>query len=416
MMQFTTVIIAANIHHFFLFKNKVYELKDLYSRLTDLNNLYEAFLRCKNGVDWKESVQRYECHVFENLIMLKTMLENQTYRQKPFFEFELNERGKVRHIKSMHISDRVLQRALCDFVLNPELTPYLIYDNGASMKGKGIDFSRRRLKTHLTKYYREHGKNGYVLLIDFSKYFDNIPHDVLKIKLAEKIHDEKVMNLVCYLIDTFEGEKGVGIGSQLSQTVGIYYPTELDQFCKTVKSCKYYGRYMDDTYIIHHDKEFLKKLLEEYRVIAARLGIVINKKKTQIVGLKNGFKFLQMRYRLTDSGRVLVIPVRKSVTRERQRLKRFYNLYHQKQMTKEQVYEQYRSWRGNIIKYDCYRSVRNTDLLLKELFGGKNEKPTRKPARKRNGTYTHRGTNKRACRRTRCSKFGYWRLEGYKVL
>lgn len=224
------------------------------------------------------------------------------------------------------------------------------------------------------------------------------------------------MQLINYLIDCFEGDKGVGIGSQLSQTVGIFYPTELDQFCKTVKGCKYYGRYMDDTYIIHPDKNFLRKLLEEYSKIAEKLGIVINKKKTQIVSLKSGFKFLQMRYRFTDSGKVLVIPVRKSITRERRKLNKFYNLYHKKLITLEQIHEQYNSWRGNIIKYDCYRSVRNTDLLLKYLFGGKNEKERRKSSRQRNGTFTHRRANKSFGRRTKCSKFGYWRLEGYKML
>ena len=57
---------------------------------------------------------------------------------------------------------------------------YLIYDNSASIKGKGIDFARKRLLVHLRKYYHQHGSNdGYILLIDFSKYYDNIQHEKL---------------------------------------------------------------------------------------------------------------------------------------------------------------------------------------------------------------------------------------------
>ena len=226
----------------------------------------------------------------------------------------------------MHISDRVLQRALCDYVLNPELFKYLIYDNGASVKGKGIEFSRKRLKVHLQRYFRKYGNKGYVLKIDFSKYFDNIPHAILMQKIAEKIKDEDVLSLTSYLISTFEGDQGVGIGSQLSQTAGIFYPTELDNYCKIVKGCKYYGRYMDDTYIIHPSKEYLKELYKEYKKIAEKLGIIINQKKTQIIRLDKGFIFLQMRYVLSDTGKVAVIPVNKSIVRERRKLKKLQKL------------------------------------------------------------------------------------------
>ena len=84
-----------------------------------------------------------------------------------FVEFDVNERGKTRHIKSPSIRDRVLQRAVCDYVLEPVLYSKLIYDNGASVKGKGVEFTRKRLDKHLRDYYREHGNKGYILVGDF---------------------------------------------------------------------------------------------------------------------------------------------------------------------------------------------------------------------------------------------------------
>jgi len=39
-------------------------------------------------------------------------------------------------------------------------------------------------------------------------------------------------------------------------------------------------------------------------------------------------------------------------------------------ITKEEIKEQYKSWRGHIIKYNSYKSVTNTDVLYKSLFEG----------------------------------------------
>ena len=148
-----------------------------YDRMLDANNLYTAFLRAKQGSSWKASVQKFEAGILRNINILIKTLKNKSYEQKPFFEFTLRERGKIRHIRSIHISDRVVQRCLCDNILVPTISPKLIYDNGASVKNKGISFSRNRLTTHLTRYIRKHGTDGYILLIDFSKFFDNINHE-----------------------------------------------------------------------------------------------------------------------------------------------------------------------------------------------------------------------------------------------
>lgn len=343
----------------------------MYEKLLDLNNLHEAYIKSKSGVEWKESVQRYDMYELSNIYELSERLRNGTYKQKPFYEFNINERGKTRHIKSLHISDRVLQRALCDYILAPATERYLIYDNAASVKGKGIEFSRKRLQTHLERYYRQYGREGYVLQIDFSKYFDNIRHDVVIEQFKKLIDDERVIKLLTELVATFgEDNKGVGIGSQISQVIGIYYPTPIDNYCKIVKACKFYGRYMDDTYIIHPDKKFLRELLHDIEAICDRLGIVINKKKTQIVKLSNGFTFLKIRYFYGKHGAIIKIPCRKTITRERRKLRKLRGRLEAGKITAAEIKEQYKSWRGNIIKYKAYKSVCSCDVLYKSLYGG----------------------------------------------
>lgn len=103
-------------------------------KLSNANSLVQAFQLTKKESIWKESVQRYEMNLLRNTYFLRAALRDGSYQQKDFYEFTLTERGKTRYIKSMHITDRVVQRSLCDNILLPLLLKYLIHDNGASFK------------------------------------------------------------------------------------------------------------------------------------------------------------------------------------------------------------------------------------------------------------------------------------------
>jgi hypothetical protein len=131
---------------------------DDFERVVDFDNLYRTFLDARRGVAWKESVQRYEANALRNTAETRRKLLAGESVQRGFAVFTLHERGKVRHIKSVHISERVIQKCLCDQAPVPLLSNGLVYDNGASVKGKGVRFALRRLIAHLSKFYRSNGR------------------------------------------------------------------------------------------------------------------------------------------------------------------------------------------------------------------------------------------------------------------
>lgn len=366
--------------------------------MTDANALLDAYKKSQDRCGWKGSTQRYGMDLLKNTLSLQKELRTGQYKQLPFVEFKLSERGKTRHIKSVYIRDRVVQRALCDEALIEPLKKYLIHDNGASLEGKGVAFTRRRLEQHLHEFYRKHGLNGYILKIDFSKFFDNIDHELALEALAEKIDDPQLLQLIDYLIGTFridiseypegyfddkpfdsltykqsdKGERflarGLGIGSQVSQFIGVFYPTPIDQYCKTVHQCRWYGRYMDDIYIIDPDKERLKSLLDGIRLEAKRLKMFISEKKTQILPIRRGFTFLKVRYSLTETGKIIRRLTPEAFTRERRKLKTYRRLLDEGRMAMKEINNAYRSFRCSAEKFHSYRSLQALDQLYNKLF------------------------------------------------
>ncbi|MDR0403590.1 MAG: hypothetical protein LBH35_08400 [Treponema sp.] len=178
-------------------RNESLKPYDDFSQITGADNLYTSFKRSRRGVAWKESVQRYEANALRNIAETRRKLLAGENIQSGFVEFDLRERGKIRHIKSVHISERVVQKCLCDYALVPLLSRPLIYDNGASMKGKGVLFALRRLIVHLSRFYRANGfsNNGYALLVDFKRFFDNVRHDILFGLLDRHVADPRLREL-----------------------------------------------------------------------------------------------------------------------------------------------------------------------------------------------------------------------------
>ena len=375
--------------------------------VTDMNALYDAFLRSMKGSSWKEESQRFEIDFLSELTRLSNELETGSYRTSGGSEFILNERGHIRYIHGGRIRDRVVRHALCDEVLSPGIDKYMIYNNGASQKGKGITFTRKRLERDLHNYYLEnHTNEGYIAFVDFSKFYDNIRHDkVLEIfrpKIdrfsAELLRDilkcfevdascmtddeyadcmETKFDAIEYRERTGPGRstgdrtmpKSVDIGDQVSQIIGVSYPTRIDNYATIVRGIRRYGRYMYDIYMIHSDKEYIKKTLDGIREEAKAIGLFINDKKTRICRLDRPFRYLQIRYFLTNTGKVVRRINPQSLTRERRRLKAFKRLMDKGEMQYENIEQAYKSWMGSYTRIMSKKQIKSMKALYIELFG-----------------------------------------------
>lgn len=348
-------------------KEKITEGCDDFDRVFSYGHLYSAYRKCRAGVAWKASVQRYIAQAPLNIAKTQKRLENRTYRSSGFSEFDIYERGKVRHIRSVTIDERVVQRCLCDYAMVPVLGRTFIYDNGASLKDRGYHFSIRRLCRHLRRHYRKHGTEGYILLFDFSKFFDRVSHALIERIMYKEFADPKIIGLTMHFVKMF-GDIGIGLGSQISQTFALASANRLDHYAKEVLRIRGYGRYMDDGYLIHRSKEYLRKCLDGIRKICGELEITLNEGKTHIVKLSHGFTYLKTRFFLLPGGKVLRRICKASIVRERRKLKRFAKLLRAGEMRREDIAASFRSWRAYAANFRSWHTARNMETLYGSLF------------------------------------------------
>lgn len=340
-----------------------------FEKVADFESLRKAFYKCRKGSNWKASVQRYGSNILRNSVLYSDTLKNGKDISKGFVEFDICERGKKRHIMSVHISERVCQKSLCDNSLVPLMEKTLIYDNGASQKGKGTEFAARRFKEALLAFYKKyHTNNGYIIMGDAHDYFGSLDHDYVEEIVRKNVLDKRAADLSTSFIKPFP--RGLGLGSQTCQIEAVAYANAIDHYAVNIPDCEGYGRYMDDWYLIIKDKEkarkYLKCIAEKYKEI----GIQMNSKKTQIIKISRGITWLQDRYFLIDTGKIIRKPSHKSITRNRKKLKKMLALYKDEKITKFELDYYYASWEGYIKHKKAYFAKESMNKLYKDSIGG----------------------------------------------
>ena len=365
-----------------------------YRDLTEFESLRKGFNKAKLGNREKESVARFENNQIEAILYLQYLLRTGKYKTSEYYEFYVYE-PKKRLVKTNSFKDKVVQQALCEEVVRPILKNVLIKDNYASQPKKGTHFGLERLQGFLRNYYfsrkakmekerRSEGKRpskediksystGYVLKCDIKKYFYNIQHKELKRMVRRYFHEQNVRWLINHIIDS-DVDPGIPIGNQLSQWLALLFLNDMDHLIKERLGIKYYGRYMDDFYLIHEDKDYLKYCLGEIEEYLKGIGLELNQ-KTQIFPLRHGIDFLGFHTYLTESGKVVRKLRRGSKNRMKKKIRKYASMLEKGEITPDEVEKSYKSWKAHASHGDCYYLIKKMDQyyyekIVKEKLNG----------------------------------------------
>ena len=229
-----------------------------------------------------------------------------------------------------------------------------------------------RLKSQMLTYYRRYNTvDGWVLKCDVRHFFASIDHGKLKEKLQGLFRrrglDTRIYYLLCIYIDASEG---LPLGYQTSQLLALLFLDEFDHEIKERRRLEFYGRYMDDFYIIGQDKAALKSLLSDVRKIMSGLGLSLNE-KTGIFPLRNGIDFLGFHTYLTETGGVVQKLRRSSIDRIRGKVKYWKKEYQKGTITKEKIRECFLAWDAYAAHGDTYALRRKYADQVEQIIGQK---------------------------------------------
>jgi RNA-directed DNA polymerase len=198
------------------------------------------------------------------------------------------DKDKVRVLGIPAIRDRVVQGAL-KLILEP------IFE-ADFQKGSYGYRPKRTAHAAIDRVAKAVVKNKTrVIDLDLKAYFDNVRHDILLKKVAERVNDDKVMRLLKLILKA-GGKRGVPQGGVISPLLSNIYLNEVDKMLERANEVTRYGRFTyieyarfaDDLVVLVDGfrkwewllKAAYKRLVEEF----GKLDVQMNQEKTRNSG------------------------------------------------------------------------------------------------------------------------------------
>ena len=271
------------------------------------------------------SKSEYGKNLEENLINLEERVKRGTYRPQPKKEILIPKaNGKTRPICISCFEDKIV-----DWVVSKILTqiyePLFIRNSFGYRPNKSADGAIKACYNSLIKNKRKN-----VVEIDFSNFFNTIPHQKLMGILGKKISDNKfkgligrflVRDLISHDGEQIPSEIGTPQGSIMSPVLANIYLNEvLDQWFmrKYASHDNVIVRYADDAVFFFKEKDKAEQFMVELKERVKIFDLRLNEDKTHMLKLEkenhNSFSFLGLTFYWgkTNKRKVLKVVIQKS--------------------------------------------------------------------------------------------------------
>jgi RNA-directed DNA polymerase len=287
--------------------DKTWRFWGLYVHVCKMETLRQAYKLAKKnngapGVDGVTFKAVEEASLDDFLKLIRDELVSCTYKPLANRRKEIPKGGgKARVLAIPVIRDRVVQGAL-KLILEP------IFE--ADFCDGSYGYRPKRSAHAAVARVSQAVINGMtkVIDIDLEAYFDNVEHQILLRKVAQRVNDDKVMWLLKLILKAYS-KKGIPQGGVISPLLANIYLNEVDKMLQKAREVTSQGKYINIEYVRFADdivilvNDYYKWLTEAAyrRLIAelAKLKVKVNSDKTKVVDLtrKDTFSFLGFVYR-----------------------------------------------------------------------------------------------------------------------
>ena len=271
----------------------------LIDKVYDPRNLESAYQRCKRnqgsaGVD-HVTIAQFTTDLSQNLASLSCSLKEGSYRPQAIRRVWIPKPGssEKRPLGIPTVRDRVAQGALRN-ILEPIFERDFAEHSYGFRPGRSAKDALRRVSKLLAAGYT------HVVDADLRSYYDTIPHQKLLARIAAKVSDGRVLELVRAFLDQevmsglehWTPEEGTPQGAVISPLLSNIYLDPLDHLM--VEEGYEMVRYADDFVILCRSREGAESALSKVASWTAAAGLQLHPDKTRIVDATQpgGFDFL----------------------------------------------------------------------------------------------------------------------------
>ena len=326
--------------------------------------------------------------------------------------------GGVRKLGIPTVIDRIIQQAIAQQLV-PIYEPLFSDDSYGYRPGRSAQQAIQKVKQ-----YAEQGYTSAVL-VDLSKYFDTLNHELLMNLLRKNIHDKRVIELVKRYLKAGVMENGLRVrttegspqGGPLSPLLANIYLNEYDR--EMANRGVPVIRYADDIVVLAKSPRAAQRLLEStQRYLEGKLKLKMNAEKSKVVSVFSirNFKFLGFALGKGKNG-VYIRVHAKSLKKARAKLKELTSRSQGRNVRKvmENVKVYIRGWLGYFGIASMRTTMREWDGWLRRRFRMYIWKQWKKPGTRvknlmklgMSAWWAHINGN---------SRKGYWAIAGSGIL